>query len=361
MNLKKVVFLLLLVFNFVSCDKNEIITPNPSSTALDKSGQLTEPEPNFSTPAFPVLALHIIYREYLHENPQITTNTALRQSSFPTYLENRLIELYPEVAYQGMMQTALSEYNAYAAAAASYAAATGEVEEATLLENIPTLQDEMVAIAMTQEEIAMWNELEQYATASKKIKRSQLDDLLAKYDKSGIIAGAVAFLVTPAGIVTVGVVVVVGGYVIFRALQARSRANSMTSKPDYFQNNSGGGTQGDAFRHIYASMHLRRYIGKPLAQLFGWGNEVAGNNQCHDREMDYHNNRVGRDTKYSTFRNGTSNHDWGTWARRVRDFVNNPSANGAFQNWDPSNPPSCATVNNDVANTSTSKFIFYIQ
>jgi hypothetical protein len=29
MNLKKVVFLLVLVFNFISCDKNEIITPSP--------------------------------------------------------------------------------------------------------------------------------------------------------------------------------------------------------------------------------------------------------------------------------------------------------------------------------------------
>jgi hypothetical protein len=80
--------------------------------------------------------------------------------------------------------------------------------------------------------------------------------------------------------------------------------------------------------------------------------------------MDLHNNRVGRITKYSTFRNGTSNHDWGTWARRVRDFVNNPGANGVKHStwdvWDINNPPNCTTVDNDVAGTSTSKFIYYL-
>jgi hypothetical protein len=104
-------------------------------------------------------------------------------------------------------------------------------------------------------------------------------------------------------------------------------------------------------------MHLRRYVGSWVAQLVGWSYEVLNPNLCHDREMDFHNNRIGYSTQYSLFRNGTSRHDWGTWARRVRDFVNNPGANGAFQNWDPL--PICTTVDNDVANTSKSKFIFY--
>ncbi|MFK7948552.1 MAG: hypothetical protein AB8G11_13255 [Saprospiraceae bacterium] len=346
MNLKKVVFLLLLVFNFVSCDKDEIITTNP--TVLDKSSELTEPVPNFSTPAFPVIALHIIYREYLHENPRITTHNELQQSSFPTYLENRLIELYPEVAYQGMMQTAISEYNTYAMEAADYATATGEIEEAKQLENIPTLQDEIEATAMTQEEIAIWNEFEQYATADKKVKRSELDAIMPLYghDKSN------SFVL----LVNLGVT----NYVLFRALQSYIRGLTITTAPGYFQGNSGRGRQGDAFRHIFTSMHLRRYVGRPLAQLFGWGNEVRGQNPCRDREMDTHNNRVGRRTQYSTFRNGTSRHDWNTWASRVRTFVNNPSANGVLQDWFTSNP-SCATVDSDVANTSTNDYIYYRQ
>lgn len=51
------------------------------------------------------------------------------------------------------------------------------------------------------------------------------------------------------------------------------------------------------------------------------------------------------------------------WARNVRAFVNNPDANGTLHNnwssWGSNNPPNCTTVDNNIANTSTSKFIYY--
>lgn len=365
MNFKKVVFLLLLVFNFVSCDKNEIITPTDvNSVPVLKSNHLTEPEPNFSTPVFPVIALHIIYREFLHQNPEFTTYADM-QVPFSKYLEDRLIELYPEISYEGMMQTAINEYDDYALASVNYADALNEVEEVKKLKIIPTLKEEIEATAMTQDEIAMWNDLEQYATSDKKIKRSELDNLLIQYGQmdKGIVIGTI--VIGTWGIVAIaggGVAVVAGGYFLFRALQARSRA--LSTATNHF-GNIRGGEQSDAYKHIYASMHLRRYAGRAIAQLFGWGQEaIINRNQCHDREMDYHNNRVGRSTKYSTFRNGTSRHDWGRWGRRVRDFVNNPGANGTIHSsWanfnTTTNLPNCSTVDSDVASTSTSKFIYY--
>jgi hypothetical protein len=227
-----------------------------------------------------------------------------------------------------------------------------EEEEATLRTTIPTLEDEIKATGMMTEEIQTWNNWEQYATTTKLVSRTQLDALAQQY-KNGQKNWQNVFYFASS--------ILYSGYVVYRAYQARSRAYA--ARTNYYSSGASG-TKGDAFRHIYASMHLRRYVGSWVVQLVGWANEVRNPNQCHDREMDFHNNRVGYSTKYSTFRNGTSRHDYGRWGRRVRDFVNNSGANGTLQsgwNWSATNPLNCTIVDNDVANTSNNRYIYYIQ
>lgn len=61
-----------------------------------------------STPYYPAIALYIVYREYLHLNPGLTT---LRPDDrqYQNYVEKRMRELYPHRGYAGMMREAVEE------------------------------------------------------------------------------------------------------------------------------------------------------------------------------------------------------------------------------------------------------------
>jgi hypothetical protein len=73
---------------------------------------MAEPIPNINTPLFPAISLHIIYREFIHQNPQITIFAEM-ETPFKAYLESRLLTLYPETAYVGMIDEAFAEGKAY--------------------------------------------------------------------------------------------------------------------------------------------------------------------------------------------------------------------------------------------------------
>ena len=97
------------------------------------------------------------------------------------------------------------------------------------------------------------------------------------------------------------------------------------------------GGRGGAFKHICVSMLLRRYLSITKAFLImdvvyeGITNQ---NDNARDTHMDLHNNMVGRETKYWTFRGSYFGdmYDYNLWISRIYSFVQN-SNNGAYRSW----------------------------
>lgn len=82
---------LTLIFGLISCESQNVIS------SIEKADK--EPIAQLSLPEYPTLALHIIYREFVNQNPNISTIKELNKSSYIEYVEKRLIDLYPEEAY----------------------------------------------------------------------------------------------------------------------------------------------------------------------------------------------------------------------------------------------------------------------
>ena len=72
---------------------------------------------------------------------------------------------------------------------------------------------------------------------------------------------------------------------------------------------------------------MRRYTGITVAFVTSAANEFCGNNRCCSKQMDFHNNYVGRQSKYWTFRDitGTNPWAWKKWSANVYDYVQNSS------------------------------------
>jgi len=111
---------------------------------------------------------------------------------------------------------------------------------------------------------------------------------------------------------------------------------------EYYPALGGGDDRRDAFRHIFASVILRRYCTEWGALLVTNANEWLANNSYAAHQMDYHNNTVGRVAKYNHFRGHWFWDRWGwkTWGQRVRSYIDAPGgtsgtfANGVyFQAW----------------------------
>jgi len=143
------------------------------------------------------------------------------------------------------------------------------------------------------------------------------------------------------------------------------RAERMEKKQDYY---GGYGTdnKSDAFRHITWNVLMRRYVGNTIAYLTAGANEVCGSNKCSSKQMDFHNNYVGRVSKYSVFRDkpNTKKWQWKKWCENVRTFVNDSNnavyvGNGRW--WDNLNEletKTCKQIRKDRNTISDYKYIY---
>lgn len=315
-----------------------------------------EPDLVINTPNFPALAIHIIQREWVNNENKLKNSGV---TDLDTYIEQRLMELYPETAYIGMLKDAReeaeefkSEYNQYLTDLKAYEIQNGidYVEIEDVYQPFTTLEAEIELTNMTEEEIKLFNEYEKYAKSLVPIDRETLDSLLnINYLKGGIINPT--WLISAAGIV-------IAGYDIWRVLQARNRAEQKTT--EFYPTLGGPGRKGDAFRHMYVSMHLRRYLTEVASYLVMTGYEVFTSNPPRDEIMDLHNNKVGRHNKYSLFRGdywGDLN-DWEQWAINVRNFVN-VSSNGQDMLWEDPYSPTKQEAKDDEAQVSNNKYIYW--
>jgi len=312
---------------FFACDKNQ-------------SAPLTPPiEPVFSmgeVPTFPTYTIHILEREYLHQRS--IDNQRLGSMTLEEYIESRLLELYPDMAYEGMLEyvTGLyeqfeAEYEQYMEQEALYEASIG-LEPEPKEEYVPftTLENEIEFTDMTQEEIDLFLALEEIAQADTPVDIETLENLLnadgGRLGQRVFAAGAIPYII---GFIP---------YAAFRLIQSKNRAINKANEY-YGEDNITFGKRGDAFKHIYVSMLLRRYLTRPVSAFAMYLNEarrdINGTNNPPNREMDLHNNYIGRSSKYRHFRARWfwDRYNWKKWSRRVRDYVNNHSNGEKMNEW----------------------------
>tara|TARA_B110000003_G_scaffold133975_1_gene135947 strand:+ start:111 stop:1190 length:1080 start_codon:yes stop_codon:yes gene_type:complete len=354
---KKLILLPLVLFMF-SCDKEFENTPNV--VGIDPP---TEPVFRSETPMFPVSSMHIIQREYVNLTSNQERSTTATSSD--EYIEQRLIELYPELAYEGIINDSKQElekfedeYSQYLIELNNYYLSIGAdslIEEEQDYREFTSVEDEIEFMQMTEAEIEEFLQLENFAKSKKLVNREQLDDLMfsSALPNDNVVQ-------QKSGTLLIGTLIVAAiGYPFSRIIQSRNRAESKTI--EFFENNKEAGQKGDAFRHIYVSMLLRRYITRAGSSIVMSGYEVLSPNpNARDTYMDLHNNKVGRHTKYWTFRGKyfKDRYKWELWASRAKNWVNSSSNAVLKSDWYDSNPNK-ADAKREEALVSDYKYIYY--
>ncbi|MGB0431957.1 MAG: DUF6973 domain-containing protein [Bacteroidia bacterium] len=313
-----------------------------------------------SVPLFSILTYHLIWREY----------DLLSINGSPTwhdYLEARLIELYPENAYVGMVQEDLNNFSIFLADFELYTQDWIDYELAigTPLDSISdttdnlhsfvSLADEISYLDMSGQEVLKRNYYDSLVL-NDTITRSRLDSLVDDLDsavwKKKASKGKIAAYVALGA---------VSPKTLFRVIVAEQRTYQKT---DYYYNqgkNGAVGEKSDAFKHIFVSMQLRNYCGRVWATIIMSGYEkIEKNGTAHERQMDLHNNKIGRHTKYSHFNLGTS---WNTWANRTRTWINATHSSGTSKNgidvdWENSTPNK-STCKDERASIGSKTYIYY--
>jgi hypothetical protein len=330
--------ILCLVLSLFSCQKDIPIEP------------LAEPVFLSHLPAFPLTHLYIINREYEMLNQDLQFN------SREEYLEKRLIELFPQTAYRGMVQEAKIEsqnyeqsYNLFTESLTHYSDLMQEVDSPLIDESVPayiSVEDDMNFTQLTAQEIedlAAWDNI-----ALAQFNKSQMDSLFTTTNRFWTNNTITIPIVIP---ITLAV-----KFSVFRIFQSMSR--SYQQSEFYFPDELYSGYKGDAFRHVFMSMQLRRYLGRTASALVMMAYEQFNpNSRDSDKYMDLHNNKVGRGKKYWAFRGAyfKDRYNWERWAVNAKNFINNPK-NGEDMPWEHGHLERCQSEADKV---SSLKYIFY--
>jgi hypothetical protein len=336
---------------------------------------------------FPLLSLHIIHREHVHLTASQTENAP----PFLDYLELRLIEVYPEQAYKGMLRHVAELEKNQRVKGENYQTTDVYPEDFFPYLEEPTVEQEVDSLAMDYREELLFRELDDSAYryivgdgGSRKAIGANHNEYIRRIGNGKVNAGAsttdildlddddktaltiyIGFFVSP----------LASGYMVARVYVARERAYKREKElygvtaPQY-------GNKTDAFRHMFMSMMLHRYIGKSMAKVFmDWNecrNKAPGSsctvpNSPRDEAMDKWNNAIGYDHKYRHFRARwlLDRYDWKLWSRRVRDYVD-ISTNGRGMPWRGAEFGEPMPVSYDLARgaiqnagISTSTYVFY--
>jgi len=231
----------------------------------------------------------------------------------------------------------------------------GEQEYPDLSEGfVPTIQEEIDSLQLTQPEI---NEIYYYESLASGSYRTQSAAAGATLTRDELIRLAAARRTPPGTIsaqvnpVIVGVLVGTAfwaGYKIYRAQKSADRAFQRAE--EYFPSLNGADDQKDAFRHIFWSVQLRRWLTEGDARYLTTRHEDSGaydqygtkygDNPANSKVMDLHNNAVGYHYKYHHFRADRVWDRWNTdkWSRRVRDYVNDANNAAYIAEWNQAVP-----------------------
>lgn len=224
---------------------------------------------------------------------------------------------------------------------------------------VPTVAEEAQYTSATPTEVQQMEYIEELAATGGIDKWAlTLEDASGPYAARGTASSGGGWVVAVgAAVVAVGIV---GGYVYWRATQSANRAYARSE--DYYGYQGEVGTQRDAFRHMYVNVMLRRYITKTLAALIMTRRENGAENPPRDKEMDLHNNYLGRTVRYDYFRGHWlwDRYDWEKWGRNVRSFTNDTGRNQELiSNWAVDPGPSSQQAESRQDLVATNRYIVY--
>jgi hypothetical protein len=222
----------------------------------------------------------------------------------------------------------------------------GQEEHAIPDDNvIPTLQMEIDTLQMDQAEINQLYYQESLADGSFYSRygevvvastgaRPTIDDLIRAAGEGRMLSsGNATIQVDPVIVATILAHSALIGWKVWRAYQAGQRARKKSAQ--FYPGMPEDDTRRDAFRHIFWNMQMRRecnqFWAKKISDLYEEHISTGNTHPAH--EMDYHNNEIGYDVKYHTFRGHWWRDMWDrtAWANRVRAYVDY-EANGVFGN-----------------------------
>ena len=371
------------------------------------------------TPQYPATVVYILYREYLHKNPGLKSLSP-EDPKYQHYMERRLRQLYPQRGYAGMMKDAVAEARGNRLAWQEYQRRlrewegtigimacepyhildpeTGEPcggggdpppeeEPADPTEDpswtdqtehavpddsiIPTLVQEIDTLAMTQPEVNQLYYRESLANGSFLGRRDELiiastgtrptiDELIVAAGE-GRTPGQVTISGTDVQDIAQAVLsLAVIGWKAHRIVQAAERARDKSYQ--YYPALAYSNTKRDAYRHIFWNMQMNRYVGGWVAQTVVNGYEQLKPNLPPGREMDFHNNAIGREVKYRSFRGHWlwDRWDWQEWSEKVRNYINR-SANAEYiPEWQNESAVTSQAAAQRAASVPNWKYIYFL-
>lgn len=342
--MKRILFFIIIAISLSSCRVKQILPQSPvaETSPVIKADTTKIPE-------FPAEVVYLLAREYeaIHneEKPKYHTEEAKSEredsTSMSDYLEKRLIQLYPNLAYKGMMKklTFLSQNIIPEKRKKEFSQPTIEFNfskknSTESFHSYISDEDEVRFMNMTNEEEKIYHTLNNLADDSlffslRDLQQLTINDSVFQAKKQ-LLSDSIPFFLKEN--LTIPLILSGGGsYIFYRIMQSKARAEYVSEY--FYPEKTKYGMQGDAFRHIFVNVMLKRYTTEALAWLIMdiyW--EKVGNNAPCDLLMDLHNNNVGRSAQYQTFR-GKHLYDWQQWANNIEHFISDTSKNATYKNW----------------------------
>lgn len=316
---------------------------------------IVEPDTTI-VPIFDPAILYVLAREY--EGAQDTLR------SMGEYVEERLIELYPEQAYRGMMSKMADATMSYLQGVHRLPQYRANTIDGLMISspnevyfNSVSDSAEVELMQMTEAEASIFWDLNNLADAENKVRLVDFDSISA-FDsewglKTVLMGDEIPYIAKEEwamSFVSMGV----ASSTIYRVLQSKARAEYVARH--FYHTNTSYGKRGDAYKHIFVNLLLRRYTTSRIAWLVMdvyW--ERASINSPCDNVMDFHNNLVGREYQYNNLLGGSD--DWREWAYNLRDFINDTTRNAEFMNWRLDTPS--LIVNEEEKRVNPNKYIYW--
>ena len=324
---------------------------------------------------FPSDVLYVISREFelIHDTTSLKSQTAeakkMSEMSFPTYMEKRLVELYPKKAFKGMM----ADFCLEKASGMAFLDSRLSLPENSELVNVKnsqmfktepfyrfiSIEDEMDFMDMSERERGKYLALNELSMNKKFATLADFESINEAFDSipPNLTDDDLSFFLEENVFLTSVLFLNGGAYITYRVKQNKERAIQMAQK--HYPDNISCGKKGDAFKHLTISMLIKRYLTEQMSYLIldlYWENR--GNNSPCDKYMDLHNNHVGRVSKYSTFRGNTyeNTYNWKKWVENIHNFVENEH-NAIEKSWNKEIIE--YVIEKETKTTNKSKYIFW--
>jgi hypothetical protein len=353
---------IVLIFGLVSCQlvgiKDEE-TENTHQVEKIKKIEVVEDVPEFSPWALYTVCReyeykknnHVLKKEYILETDSLITG-------FDKFLEDRLIDLYPDATYKGML---VDIYQLDEITNCSTLAKATEIDTNDFIP-FTTIEAEIELMNMSEAEIEFIMALEELASGNS-FTIEELYQLtpLSKQTVIPVLAWLAIGAATTAAIIALIKLI---GAAVDRVYLCETRTYEQRDVDNQYIDNIKSGQKGDAFKHIFMSMQLRECLGQVSSwAAMGIYEETHENTFYGDTQMDYHNNKVGRKNlgQYKLFLKDEEGNKgtYEDWADRVKEYIDNDD-NSAYFNWEFEIPHTeDSTIKDDVNGVSIKKYVYY--